>query len=131
MVCISLIIIIVVSIVKLFPLALKVGSDASRITIATDLAQAKIEECFYDDYDNLSVQTSTYYIETKHRLSSDINNPFYAYQRETTVEYVDSNLNHSDTETGIKKVGTIVYWQSPILRSEKKIELKLLISKKN
>jgi len=127
LICISLVVIIIVGVVKLFPLAFKLSSDASRVTIATNLAQSKIEECFYNDYDSLTVGE----LEAKHRLSSDINNPFYAYQRQTTVEYVDSDLNHSDTETGIKKIATIVYWQSPILKSEKKVELRILISKKN
>jgi len=128
-VCISLVTLIIITIVKLFPIALKLGSDASRVTIATNLAQAKIEECFYNDYDNLPVSATP--LETKHRLASDPANPFYAYQRATTVEYVDSNLNHSDAETEIKKVNTTVYWQSPILNGEKKVELKILISKKN
>ena len=130
-VCIFLVVLIITTMVKLFPIALKLGSDASEVTIATNLAQAKIEESFYNDYDGLVIQTSTTYIESKHRLSSNPANPFYAYSRQTTVEYVDSNLNHSNTETGIKKVDTIVYWQSPILRKEKSVELKLLISKKN
>jgi Tfp pilus assembly protein PilV len=126
-VCISLVILIIITIVKLFPIAWKIGNDASRVTIATNLAQAKIEESFYNDYENLAIGE----IEAKHRLSSDPVNPFYAYQRQTIVEYVDSNLDHSDIETEIKKISTTVYWQSPILKNEKKVELKILISKKN
>lgn len=128
-VCIGLITLIIITIIKLFPIALKLGSDATKVTIATNLAQAKIEECFYNDYENLIVSSTP--MEVKHRLASDPANPFYAYQRATTVEYVDSNLNHSATETGIKKISTIVYWQSPVLKNEKRVELRILISKKN
>jgi len=116
----------ILALVNLFPLAFKVNTLAKQSTVATNLAQAKIEEMFYLDYDNISIGT----IEAKQRMSTDSDNPFYYYQRETIVEYVDGNLNTSATETGIKKITVNCYWDNALLLTEKNIQLAILISEK-
>lgn len=111
---------------KVFPVAFQVGRSAEQATIATNLSQAKLEEMFYLDYDNISIGT----IETKARLSSNPASPFYGYQRETVVDYVDSSLNTSVTETGMKRITVNTYYNSSRLSTEKSVELILLISEK-
>jgi Tfp pilus assembly protein PilV len=112
--------------VRLFPIALQIGRSAEQATIATNLAQAKIEEVFSTDYYNISVGT----IETRQRMSSDISNPFYWYEREAIVEYVDGNLNTSVVDLGIKKIIVNTYWKSALLSLDKNVQLTLLISEK-
>lgn len=123
---IAVLIIGILSLVEIFPLSLKIGKNAEQSTIATNLAQAKIEEIFYLDYDNIPIGT----IESRIKMSDNPENPFYQYERETVAEYVDGNLNNSISETGLKKITTTVFWNSPILSTEKEVELNILISEK-
>lgn len=116
----------ILSVVSLFPLSLKVSRNAEQETIAANLMQAKIEEMFSIGYDNITIGT----IEAKHRLSTDPANPFYLYQRQTVSEYVDANLNHSNSATGIKKITVTAYWISPRVNVEKNNSFIILISQK-
>ncbi|MBI5765667.1 prepilin-type N-terminal cleavage/methylation domain-containing protein [Candidatus Falkowbacteria bacterium] len=126
MIAITILIIGILAVARIFPLALKVAKSAEQATIAINLAQAKIEEIFYLDYDNIPIGA----IEAKHRLADDMQNPFYYYQRQTVAEYVDSDLNYSATETGLKKITVTAYWRSSVLALEKSRDLIILISKK-
>lgn len=126
MVTITVILIGIIAVARIFPIAFKVGKSAEQATIATNLAQSKIEEMFYLDYDNISIGT----VEAKARLSADPDNPFYFYQRETLVEYVDENLDTSGSETGMKKITVNAYWNSALLTTEKNVQLVLIISEK-
>ena len=123
---IAVLLIGILTIVQVFPLSFKLGKTAEQSTVAINLAQAKIEELFYLDYDNIGVGT----IETKHQLSDNTDNPFHYYQRQTTVEYVDQNLSYSASETELKKITVMVYWYHPILKYENSQEAIILISKK-
>lgn len=116
----------IIAIVTLFPLSLKVSRTAEQETIAANLAQAKIEEMFSIGFDNITIGT----IEAKHRLATTSTNPFYDYQRQTTSEYVDANLNHSTSTTGMKKISVIMYWTPPQTTVEKNSSYIILISQK-
>lgn len=126
LVAVAILLIGILAISSAFPLALKINQTAEQATIATNLAQAKMEEIFSLGYNNLNIGT----IEAKHRLAVNSSDPLYYYQRETAVEYVDSNLNHSDLETGMKKITTTVYWQSLAFGLEKDVSLDIIISQK-
>lgn len=127
MIALTVLIIGILSLARIFPLALKVSRAAEQNTIAINLAQAEIEEMFYTGYDGIVVGT----VEAKHRLSNDPANPFYFYQRQTLAEYVNgTDLSPAATETGLKKIVTTIYWDSPVLNSEKSRDLIILISKK-
>ena len=126
MIAISLLLIGILALTKIFPLALKIGQTAEDSTIAANLAQAKIEELFSWGYENIAVGA----IEPRHRLSADVNNPFYRYERKTDVTSVDANLNPTQSATGLKQLTTVVYWQSRVFASEKNIEVKLLMVEK-
>lgn len=112
--------------VKIFPLALKISRSAEQSTIAMNLAQSKAEELFFLDYDSINIGI----IETKSRLSDDPDDPFYQYQRQTIVEYVDSDLQSSVSDTGMKKITIAVFWRHPLLLGEKSVGLETLISHK-
>lgn len=122
---IGIITIILLFTIQLFPFSLKLSKIGEQNTIAANLAQAKIEEIFSLGYENIGVGT----IEAKHRLSNNPENPFYQYQRETQVEYVDGNLNNSNVDTGMKKINITIYWKN-FTNLEKKLSFKTLISKK-
>jgi len=122
---IGIITIILLFTIQLFPFSLKLSKTGEQSTIAANLAQAKMEEIFSLGYENIGTGT----IEAKHRLSNNPENPFYQYQRETQVEYVDGNLNNSSVDTGMKKVTVIIYWKS-FTNLEKNLSFKTLISKK-
>ncbi|HLD28062.1 MAG TPA: hypothetical protein VJB67_00425 [Patescibacteria group bacterium] len=126
LVTITVVVVGLMAIVQTFPVAFKLSRTSEQATIATNLAQAKIEEMFYLDYDNIPIGVA----EARHRLSSNPDNQFYQYQRETSVEYVDGDLNPSMSETGIKKVTVTTYWNSVIFSMEKSISIIILISEK-
>jgi Tfp pilus assembly protein PilV len=111
---------------KVFPVAFQAGKSSEQATIATNLAQSKLEEMFYLDYDNISTGT----IEAKQRLAADSSNPFYHYQRETIIDHVDINMNTSQTATGLKRITVNTYYNSPLTSAERTIQLILLISEK-
>jgi len=126
MIAISLLLLGILALTKIFPLALKIGQTAEDSTIAANLAQAKLEELFSWSYENIPLGA----IEPRHRLSADASNPFYRYERETDVSYVDADLNPTPSATGLKQITAVVYWQSRILSTEKNIEVKLLMVEK-
>lgn len=126
MITILVILIGIFSVAKIFPIAFKIDKSAEQATVAANLAQAEVENLFYLNYDNVLVGT----LEAKHRLSEDPNNRLYNYQREVLVEYVDSNLQTSVTETGLKKITVNIYWNSPALNIEKSTQIISLISQK-
>ena len=126
MITIVVIMIGVLTLANIFPVAFKIGESAKQATIASNLAQAELEELFSLNYDNIAVGT----IETKARLSADPSSYLYNYQRETLAEYVDQNLQTSASATDLKKITVNVYYQSIVLKTEKSVQLTSLISKK-
>lgn len=126
LITISVILIGILVLTKIFPMALGVNRTAEQSTIATDLAQAKAEEMFSLGYNDLIVGT----LEAKHRLSADASDRLYQYQRETKIEYVDQDLQTSASPTDLKKVTVTVYWQNLLLSTEKNEQLTILITRK-
>ena len=126
MITIVVIMIGVLILANIFPIAFKISESAKQATIATNLAQAKLEELFSLNYDNIAIGV----IEVNERLSADPNNYLYDYQRETLTEYVDQNLQTSVSETDLKKMTVNVYYKSSALKTEKSVQLTSLISKK-
>lgn len=116
----------ILSLARLFPTALTLNQTAEKATVATNLAQAKIEEMFYLDYDNIPLGV----IESRQRLAEDPENPFYYYERQTVAEYLDAELNHSDSNTGLKKITVTVFWRGSVLAGEKNLALAIIISQK-
>jgi Tfp pilus assembly protein PilV len=116
----------IISIATIFPLIIKTSKTSEQETIAANLIQAKMEELFYYGYDGLE----TGIIEPKSRLAQDPTNPFYNYQREVEISYVDGDLNDSLTETGLKKIIVTVYYNTAQFNLEKALPITVLIAKK-
>ena len=114
-VAIIILIIGVFSVISFFPLSLGITGNANSQTIATNLAQSKIEEMRSLNYSDITIGT----FEAKQRLSTSPTSYLYNYQRETTVDLVNSDFNTSVTDVGFKKITVTSYWQSPISHSEK------------
>lgn len=112
------------AVMQFFPFALKIIGDSQNITTASNIAVAKIEQVQAQNYDDISTGT----IETKQKISSDPTSYLYDYQRETVVEYIDSNFATSGTDVGLKKITVNVYWTSPVGLREKSISLKIVVS---
>ena len=83
MITIVVIMIGVLTLANIFPIAFRVGESAQQATLATNLAQAKLEELFSLNYDNIAIGT----IEVKGRLSANPSDYLYNYQRETLNQY--------------------------------------------
>ena len=120
----SIITVVFFSLINAFPLGLKITNEAKRATTASFLAQEKIEELFVLGYGNLPAGT----IEAKNRLSNDPDNFLYHYQRSAEIEHVDGSLNFSASETGMKKITVIVYYQGGLSKNEKSYSIATLIS---
>jgi len=125
-VSISIVTFALFSMLVLLPFSLRVNRSSANLTQATYLAQAAIENSLSISYENLNAGT----IESKAKLSADASNFLYNFERETTVAYVDANLNNSVSDIGLKKVSTTVYWQDPADETEKTYTLTTLISQK-
>jgi type II secretory pathway pseudopilin PulG len=124
MVAFTILVMAFVSIIQAFPFALSIGKDSELSTTASYLAQEKLEEITSLGYSNVG----TGEIETKHRLSSDLSDYKYDFQRQTNVIYIDSDLNDSVTDLGMKKVTTMVYYNSSLSNSEEIYTVTVLIS---
>ena len=112
-----------VSVVQFFPFSLRIVNDSQKTTIALNTALAKAESVLAMDYDEIN----TGQIESKHRLSAQSSSYLYQYQRETVVETIDSNLDPSAQDIGLKKITITVYWQSPF-GEEKSLAINSIIA---
>ena len=102
---------------------MQISRTAELKTIATNLAQEKMEEIISLNYEEISTGT----IESRHRLGSDGSDPFYNYERETIVSLVDGDLNEVVEDQGMKKIVVNLYWSSK-LGGEDQIQIISLVS---
>jgi Tfp pilus assembly protein PilV len=124
MVAFSILTIAFIFILSSFPFALSVTKGAENSSLASYLAQEKIEELNSLNYENVNVGI----IEAKHRLSSDPSNYLYNFQRETEVIYVNGNLSQESSDQGLKKISVNVYYLEPASKNEKIFNVSTLIS---
>ena len=115
-----------ISVMYAFPLGLSINKGASNATIASYLAQEKIEELHSQGYENIATGTT----ETKHRLATSSTSYLYGFQRETTVTYVDGNLAATSTDAGLKEISTTVYYINAYSKEEKDYNITTLISQR-
>jgi len=109
-----------------FPTGLAINKRASNTTIASYLAQEKIEELHSLKYINIATGT----IETKHRLATSSVNYLYYFQRETEVSCVDGNLDATTTDSGLKKLSATIYYTDSVSKTEREYNITTLISKR-
>ena len=115
-----------ISIMYAFPFGTAINKRANSATTASHLAQQKVEELRSLGYDNIIVGT----VESKTRLSLNSSSYLYHFQREASVDYVDSNLDDSVADLGIKKISTTVYYDDAISKAEKGYSIVTLISQR-
>lgn len=109
----------IVAVLHLFPLSLQTRKFSEMKTVASQLAQAKIEELAAVSYDDILVGTTT---------EPQLNSPFEAYSRQLIVNYVDANLQNSVSDTRLKKIEVTVFWSSSLSISDKSVNVINLIS---
>lgn len=124
MVAFSILTMSFIAIMYAFPFGLSISKTASNASAASYLAQGKMEELQSLDYDDVSVGT----IEAKHRLSDDSADYLYSFQRATTVNYVDSNLDVVEVDQGLKRITVIIYYTEIVSKTEKSYSTVTLIN---
>lgn len=125
MVSFTILAIAFISLMQVFPFSSSINKSAENATKASYSAQIKIEELNSLGYDNIGVGV----IEAKHRLSDDAANYLYFFQRQTTVNYVDGDLQNSVSDTKLKKITVTVYYAADLLKTEKSYTTYSLISR--
>jgi len=115
MVSLSILVVTFIALMQSFPMALTINKTSENSTKASYLAQQKLEELNSLGYNNIAVGT----IEAKHRLSDIQTDYLYYFQRQTSTNYVDGNLQDSATDTGLKKISVIVYYTNVLSKTEK------------
>lgn len=109
----------ITAVLCLFPLSLQARKFSEMKTVATQLAQAEMEEVISLSYDNILIGTAT---------ESPLDPPFGAYSRQMIVDYVDSDLVISAVDTGLKKIEVLVSWNSSLSISDKNVRIISLIA---
>ncbi|GAH03867.1 unnamed protein product [marine sediment metagenome] len=104
LVALSVFIVAVVVIIQLFPVGLKSSRASKNETTAINLAQAGLESAKGTAYDYVISEFRT-------RVSLDPTSPFYNFEREPIVQFVDTNLDTSEVDLGLKKITVTVFWQ--------------------
>jgi len=109
-----------------FPHGVQAEKDIEFASIASYLAQAKLEELATLSYDEITPGT----LESGAHANSNTDSPFYNFLRTTTVELLDENLTASVTDIGFKKISVVITWP-PVLGGEQQTtELVTMISKR-
>ena len=112
-----------IGLLQAFPYAMKINKTAENQTIASYLAQAKLEELNQLDYEDVATTT----IEVKHPLGAT-NTPLYTFQRETVATYVDGNMQDSAIDLDLKKITTTVYYTGSLSKTERSYIMQTLIA---
>lgn len=111
----------VVIIMQAFPAGLKTSSLSRKTTVAVNLAQSSIEGTTSQSFDDISSVV-------KQRVSNDPGSPFYDFYKQIDVTFVDSSLNDTVDDTGLKKIIATISWSEQ--GSEKQVQVPTLISEK-
>jgi len=111
----------IVGVLQAFPLGTRIASFSKMSTVATQLAQAKIEDMISGSYFDLSSSLEGY---------GEIPG-FESYKRATAVDYYDPvTATTTGSDTGIKKIEITVFFKSPLGVSEKEVKITSLISRR-
>lgn len=109
---------------SLFPFGLRQGKTAEQTTIATNLAQSKIEELIGLPYDDLTVGTSS------EPSLLTIDQDFSSFSRTSVIYYLDSNLIVTGQDNDLKKIKVMVNWFNPNKQATSTVTLSTITSKK-
>jgi len=126
MVALLILMVAFISLIQSFPFSQSVVKTAENSTKAAYLAQNELEQLLALNYESVPVGT----VEAKQRLSADSTNYLYYFQRQTTVNYLDSNWQSSASDTGMKKISVTVYYTHSISKKESSYNVSALISQR-
>ncbi|MCD6270220.1 prepilin-type N-terminal cleavage/methylation domain-containing protein [bacterium] len=120
MIAIFIIAVGLTAVLQSFSVSLNIGSYSQKKSQAVLLAQEKIEEISAKSYHDIALGTTT---------EAALPSPFSAFSRTTKVAWVDSNLNETSSDTGLKKVEITVSWNSLFWKKNNEVKLFTLIAK--
>ncbi|MBI2459049.1 MAG: prepilin-type N-terminal cleavage/methylation domain-containing protein [Parcubacteria group bacterium] len=126
MVALLILMVAFISLIQSFPFSQTIVKTAENSTKASYLAQNELERLLALNYDNIPAGT----IETKQRLAADPTNYLYYFQRQTIVNYLDSNWQASASDTGLKKISVTVYYTNSTAKKENSYSLSALASQR-
>ena len=114
----------IVAVLQAFPLGTQIQKSSQMATIASQLAQAKMEEIISQSYSSILIGTS--------QEAYGFNTSFLSHRRETEITYFDPDNPGLPPaqDLGIKKVEITVFWHSPLGASEKEVKIANFIAKK-
>lgn len=113
----------IAGVLAMFPAGNKIEKSAQILTIASQLAQAKIEENVSKSYNEIIIGTTT---EEYGSISE------YPYLKTLVrINYYDPlSSAYADIDSGVKKIEVFIFWKSSFDSSEKSSRLESLISEK-
>jgi len=114
MIAIAVLLTGIVAILQVFPLAFSIERSNQMKTKAAMLVQEKIEEVNSQAYQNISIGNE---------IEDPLPSPFEKFSRETTISYVDSELQDSVNDVGLKKIEIIISWESFLKLGENSLEV--------
>lgn len=106
----------VLSLVAFFALSMRFTKTARYITAGTNLAQSCLENQLGQPYTSLSPGSGL-----RARVSSDPASPFYEFEQQINIGLIDSSLQASGSDLGLKKIECVIYWDEN--NHEKQINL--------
>lgn len=115
-----------IALAQSFPFSQTIVKTAENSTKAAYLAQSKLEELLALNYDSIPVGT----VEAKARLAADPADYLYYFQRQTTVSYLNGDWQTTGSDTGLKKISVIVYYNHSISKKENYYDISALASQR-
>jgi len=125
-IAISVLSIGILGILQAFPKGIKTQTIIQDNSVANNLAQEKLEKLAGITYEDIGYGV----LENKIRMDTDQTGDLYKFQRTTTVEYINSNFETSQTDLGLKKITVKIEWPSALDGSTESIEIKTIASKR-
>lgn len=108
-----------VSAIGTFSVGIKYANSAKQEAAASGIMQEAMESALALGYDNISAGTWE-----RVRFSGDPASPFYGFETQISVFFVDGDLSETILDNGLKKIKAIVFWtDSGIEKSEEAIAL--------
>lgn len=86
--------------------SMQVTKYARNQTTGSNLAQGILDEVSSTSYENLAIGTTA-----KERYTTDATSPFYTWEKQVTVAFVDLNLFEQSYDTNMKKIVVTIYYQ--------------------
>lgn len=95
-----------VAIASIFPFTAHSNKTAEQTSLASTVAKAKLEDLTTTSYDELGTGT----LESWTAVTANQTSPLYGFQRQTVVTLLDTNLNTSASDIGLKQITVTVRW---------------------